>query len=72
MNAAKHNLFLSEILINYTPVSQKQTIYAVFNTFSLVSISNFKSTVPGHFTTLWESQSTSTPSGQLAQEAAWY
>jgi hypothetical protein len=28
--------------------------------------------VPGHFTTLWKSWSTSTPSGQLVQEAAEY
>jgi hypothetical protein len=28
--------------------------------------------VPGHFTTLWKSRSISTPSGQLAQEAAEY
>jgi hypothetical protein len=28
--------------------------------------------VPGHFTTLWKSQSASTPSGQLAQGAAEY
>jgi hypothetical protein len=28
--------------------------------------------VPGHFTTLRKSWSTSTPSGQLAREAAWY
>jgi hypothetical protein len=31
-----------------------------------------KSTVPGHFTTLWKLRSTSTPSGQLAREAAEY
>jgi hypothetical protein len=28
--------------------------------------------VPGHFTTLWKLRSTSTPSGQLAREAAEY
>jgi hypothetical protein len=28
--------------------------------------------MPGHFTTLWESRSTSTPSGQLARQAAEY
>jgi hypothetical protein len=28
--------------------------------------------MPGHFTTLWKSRSTSTPSGQLAREAAEY
>jgi hypothetical protein len=28
--------------------------------------------MPGHFTTLWKSWSTSTPSGQLAREATEY
>jgi hypothetical protein len=28
--------------------------------------------MPGHFTTLWELRSTSTPSGQLARQAAEY
>jgi hypothetical protein len=28
--------------------------------------------VPGHFTTLWKSRSTSTPPGQLARDAAEY
>jgi hypothetical protein len=43
-----------------------------FNTFSLVAFYTSKSTVPGHFTTLWKSRSTSTLSAQLAQEAAEY
>jgi hypothetical protein len=37
-----------------------------------VAFKTLKSTVPGHFTTLWKSRSTSTPSGQLAQDAAEY
>jgi hypothetical protein len=43
-----------------------------FNTFSSADIYTLKSTVPGHFTTLWKSQSTSTPSGQLVSEATEY
>jgi hypothetical protein len=39
------------------------------NTFSPAAFWTLKSTVPGHFTILWKSQSTSTPSGQLAREA---
>jgi hypothetical protein len=37
-----------------------------------VAFKTLKSTVPGHFTTLWKSRSTSTLSGQLAQDAAEY
>jgi hypothetical protein len=42
------------------------------NTFSPAAFKTLKSTVPDHFTTLWKSQSTSSPSGQLAREAAEY
>jgi hypothetical protein len=41
-------------------------------TFSPAAFQTLKSTMPGHFTTLWESRSTSTPSRQLARQAAEY
>jgi hypothetical protein len=44
----------------------------ILNTFSLTAFKTLKSTVPGHFTTLWKSRSTSTPPGQLARDAAEY
>jgi hypothetical protein len=44
----------------------------VFNTFSPTAVKTLKSTVPGHFTTLWKSRNTSTPPGQLARDAAEY
>jgi hypothetical protein len=44
----------------------------ILNTFSPADIKTLKSTMPGHFTTLWKSRSTNTPSGQLAREAAEY
>jgi hypothetical protein len=43
-----------------------------FNTFSPAAFKTLKSTVPGHFTTLWKLRSTSTSSGQLARDAAEY
>jgi hypothetical protein len=46
--------------------------HIVFNTFSPAAFKTLKSTVPGHFTTLWKLRSTSTPSGQLARYAAEY
>jgi hypothetical protein len=44
----------------------------VLNTFSPAAFKTLKSTVPGHFTTLWKSRSTSTPSGQLVRDDAEY
>jgi hypothetical protein len=52
--------------------NKPQEYNQILNTFSPAALSTLKSTVPGHFTTLWKSRSTSTPSGQLAQEAAEY
>jgi hypothetical protein len=51
---------------------QKQIQIDKTSTKSVLTLSareyiwNLKSTMPGHFTTLWESQNNSTPSGQLA------
>jgi hypothetical protein len=42
------------------------------NNFSPAAFKTLKSTVPDHFTTLCKSRSTSSPSGQLAREAAEY
>jgi hypothetical protein len=42
------------------------------NSFSLGGFQTLKSTMPGHFTTLWKSRSTSTLSGRLVREAAMY
>jgi hypothetical protein len=47
-------------------------VWDSFNTFSPADFKTLKSTVPGHFTTLWKLRSTSTPSGQLARDAAEY
>jgi hypothetical protein len=43
-----------------------------FNTLRPAAIYNLKSTVPGHFTTLWKSRSIYTPSGLVAWEVAEY
>jgi hypothetical protein len=56
-------------MINKEERNEKST---VINTFGPGGIWTLKSTMPGHFTTLWKSRSTSTPSGRLAWEAAEY